>query len=248
MGPDVNTGIAIFDKNTLELLRIDEIPSTTGFSETGTTIAADNLGNFYIGGDFEGNQTVNGVTSYSNGGESDFFVAKYGSNNCNCQAPICSFKPKKSTTTNYAFNFTYIGQNVYTSVLWDFGDGTTSAETNPSHTYATAGTYTVCVTATNSCDTHQYCKQVTATVLEAYQPFLEKLEYMPNPIINKLNLVNLDEYVIYTIYNLNGQIIDKGDASPNHSFINFERIATGNYIIKLENKDGQLKTIKVIKE
>ncbi len=246
--PSANAGVAIFDKNTLELLRLDEIPSTVGYTENSSKLALDNIGNVYIGGAFQYNQTVNGQTQYSNGGESDFFVAKYGSANCSCQAPTCSFKPKKSTTLNYAYNFTYIGQEVYTSVLWDFGDGTTSTETNPSHTYTNPGTYTVCVTATNSCDSFQYCKQVTATVLEAHQPFLEELTFMPNPVVDVLRFSQLDEYVIYTLYNLNGQIVDKGDMSPNQPQINLERITPGNYIIKLENKDKQIKTIKVIKE
>ncbi|MGB9724421.1 MAG: PKD domain-containing protein [Chloroflexia bacterium] len=34
-----------------------------------------------------------------------------------------------------------------TSFLWDFGDGTTSTETNPVHTYASGGFYTVTLTA-----------------------------------------------------------------------------------------------------
>ncbi len=36
-----------------------------------------------------------------------------------------------------------------TSFLWNFGDGTTSTATNPSHTYTTSGTYTVKLYATN---------------------------------------------------------------------------------------------------
>jgi PKD repeat protein len=37
-----------------------------------------------------------------------------------------------------------------TSWLWDFGDGTTSTEKNPVHTYSKAGTYTVNLTVKNS--------------------------------------------------------------------------------------------------
>lgn len=36
----------------------------------------------------------------------------------------------------------------YDSILWDFGDTNTSTDENPSHTYASAGTYTVTLTVT----------------------------------------------------------------------------------------------------
>ena len=37
----------------------------------------------------------------------------------------------------------------YTSVLWQFGDGAVSAAVNPTHTYVTAGVFTVTLTLTN---------------------------------------------------------------------------------------------------
>ena len=37
------------------------------------------------------------------------------------------------------------------SYTWDFGDGTTSTATNPVHIYGTPGTYTITLTATNTC-------------------------------------------------------------------------------------------------
>lgn len=40
-----------------------------------------------------------------------------------------------------------------TSYLWDFGDGGSSTDQNPTHTYAGDGMYTVVLTATNSCGT-----------------------------------------------------------------------------------------------
>jgi PKD repeat protein len=49
------------------------------------------------------------------------------------------------------------------SWLWDFGDGNTSTQQNPSHTYAAAGTYTVTLTVTDDCAlTDSISKAVTA--------------------------------------------------------------------------------------
>lgn len=45
-------------------------------------------------------------------------------------------------------NFTNTSENVI-SYSWDFGDGGTSTEESPSHTFAAAGTYTVVLTATD---------------------------------------------------------------------------------------------------
>jgi PKD repeat protein len=48
---------------------------------------------------------------------------------------------------------------------WDFGDGTTSAEQNPSHAYGAAGTYTVTLTvADNQNATNAVSSSVTVTV------------------------------------------------------------------------------------
>jgi len=47
-----------------------------------------------------------------------------------------------------------------TSFNWDFGDGTTSIETNPTKTYNIGGTYTITLTATGEGGTGQTSKQV----------------------------------------------------------------------------------------
>lgn len=51
------------------------------------------------------------------------------------------------------------------SVLWDFGDGTTSSERNPTHTYALAGAYVVTLTAANAHGVSE--RQVVAIVTDA---------------------------------------------------------------------------------
>ncbi len=51
-----------------------------------------------------------------------------------------------------------------TSYLWDFGDGMTSTEESPSHTYASSGYYNVCLTSTNDCGTTTDCEEVLAYI------------------------------------------------------------------------------------
>jgi len=48
-----------------------------------------------------------------------------------------------------------------TSVLWNFGDNSTSSADNPTHTYTADGTYTVTLTATNNCGTATATQSVT---------------------------------------------------------------------------------------
>lgn len=50
---------------------------------------------------------------------------------------------------------------------WDFGDSTTSNQKNPTHTYATNGTYTVTLTVTDSVSSAQSSTQKSVTVNNA---------------------------------------------------------------------------------
>lgn len=60
-------------------------------------------------------------------------------------------------------NFLDASTGVPSSYLWDFGDGETSTEVNPVHVYAADGTYTVCLTTTNTCGVDQLCQTITVS-------------------------------------------------------------------------------------
>lgn len=58
-----------------------------------------------------------------------------------------------TTYSNYLISFTDLSTGGPTSWLWDFGDGTTSTEQNPTKKYNHAGIYTVSLTADSSTET-----------------------------------------------------------------------------------------------
>lgn len=83
--------------------------------------------------------------------------------------PIVDFeysplKPVENTPVQFVN--TSIGATKY---LWDFGDGDTSSQVNPSHQYLRTGTYHVCLMGVNEAGCSEtICKEVSAIVVPLY--------------------------------------------------------------------------------
>ncbi|AKB80284.1 cell surface protein [Methanosarcina horonobensis HB-1 = JCM 15518] len=67
------------------------------------------------------------------------------------QKPVAAFSASP-TSGNAPLNVTFTDSSTGSPVAWNwnFGDGTSSTEKNPAHTYSTAGNYTVTLTVTNA--------------------------------------------------------------------------------------------------
>ncbi len=86
-------------------------------------------------------------------------------------APVASFTA--DTTSGYApltVQFTDASTGSPTSWAWDFGDGSTDTAQSPSHTFSTAGTCTVSLTATNEGGSSTETKIGLITVTEPPTP------------------------------------------------------------------------------
>ncbi|MCB2230977.1 PKD domain-containing protein [bacterium] len=84
-----------------------------------------------------------------------------------CDPPVANFTGSPTSGTYpLTVNFTDLSTNSPTGWSWNFGDGGTSSAQNPSHTYTSAGTYTVSLTATNSCGSDGETKTAYITVSE----------------------------------------------------------------------------------
>lgn len=69
-------------------------------------------------------------------------------------------------------------------LIWDFGDGTTSSELNPSHEYDNYGTYDVLIQAIT-----EYCEVEEEAIIE--------VEVLPPPVQNSITEVNLCDQSSY---------------------------------------------------
>ena len=92
------------------------------------------------------------------------------------EAPIASFDV--GTIDGLTVNFVNASVNA-TTYNWDFGDGNTSTDANPEHTYAEGGDYTVKLTATNAVGSADASKTVSVIKAGIVEEFIINKSWQP---------------------------------------------------------------------
>ncbi len=72
--------IARFNKNSGSIISINPLGTTS--ADLGVALATDSKGNYYLGGRFFATMTAGASTLVNSGGDEDFFIAKFGSTDC----------------------------------------------------------------------------------------------------------------------------------------------------------------------
>lgn len=157
---------------------------SSGFTNTSSPIttsrmynvaAFQNIPEFSYTWDFgDGSPTenvINASHTYATAGSYTLVLTDtiYGwATNCvaDTMATLTVTNPSVASFTEVTTGLTVDFTNTSTAPLgatfvWDFGDGNTSTQTDPTHTYALDGTYTVCLTVTDACGSIQTCSSVT---------------------------------------------------------------------------------------
>lgn len=87
-------------------------------------------------------------------------VVAFGATSCKKELPKAAFDYE---INGLEVSFNNMSKNA-DSYKWEFGDGQTSTETSPKHTYAQNGSYNVVLTATNKDGNAQYTESVVLKV------------------------------------------------------------------------------------
>ena len=150
-----------------------------------------------------------------------------------------AYKPKvdfTSTIKNDTVVFSFEMNNT-DSILWDFGDGNTSLETNPIYKYAEVGTYNACLTGYNCYGADTLCKEIRIDQITSINEIApqSELQIYPVPATTQLHINTLGSFTFnqYSIYNLAGKLIDASLIVGNK--INVAFLEDGVYLLQLQH-------------
>jgi hypothetical protein len=157
-----------------------------------------------------------------------------------------------STTSGNAVSFTNTSQGA-TSILWQFGDNSSTTLSNPFHLYPAQGCYLVTLIAINSCGTDTLERYLAlgvdpagcgATVAPENNDISSNIQLMPNPNYGEFSLVITDENILLNdikIYSIHGQLLKEitnipiGERKLN---VNIQDAVPGIYILVCNSDKG----------
>jgi hypothetical protein len=165
-----------------------------------------------------------------------------------------------TTRVRAGFTSSYLGGGSYqftnTSVnalayLWNFGDQSHSAETNPVHVYASAGNYLVRLYANKNCDTSSFAQNINVVSVDPIAHSEERILY-PNPARDKVLVnktwMNTHPSVNYSLSDQAGKIILTGKLEKSIPEITISGLTEGMYIVRLESSSGSTVETLVIRK
>ena len=130
-----------------------------------------------------------------------------------------------------------------TSYEWNFGDGTTSNEENPTHTYTEPGTYNIELTAKRHCmeATMQTTLEVEidTTIVSITEMRLDNLTFSPNPANTSVEVKNVGERIqTIAIYDATGRMVDIRDVNDYTVRLDVHMLSKGLYIMRISTQTG----------
>ncbi|MBI9035045.1 MAG: PKD domain-containing protein [Bacteroidales bacterium] len=148
------------------------------------------------------------------------------------------------------FNYQLEGPTIYcqdqssnaSTVHWDFGDGITSTQTNPSHEYTQDGNYELMQISSNECFSDTTLLDVEILYFSIDDQKDQKIQMNYFPLENQLQIVNaslIGNHVLLSFYTNQGQLIHSRSMTQlkNIQNISIPDLAKGLIIIRLQSKE-----------
>ncbi len=135
------------------------------------------------------------------------------------------------------------------SYLWDFGDGSTSTDENPTHVFPWQGDYIVTLTVTSDCGTSVFTDTVSLLTVSIEENEAFEYKLFPNPTNGEVNISfaqTISDGQIQVI-DATGRILQTRAITNNMMILNLASYENGFYFVKIQ-ANGETRTEKVVKK
>lgn len=204
-------------------------PSNTLNTSTGSTVIA----------------TPTNTTVYTASGSS-FCGSSSSSATIAVLNPGIAFANFTQTANGLTVTFTNTSSNA-TSWYWDFGDGNTSTQQNPVHTYSAFGSYVVTLIVTNICNTDTSERPILLTNVGIEENGTETLipvQYMGNTL-NWIALPSGFKMETIQLTDMQGKIIWTQVSTSPSLVLPELNITNGLYVLSVQSGTGEVRTVKI---
>ncbi|MEN2993070.1 MAG: PKD domain-containing protein [Bacteroidia bacterium] len=135
------------------------------------------------------------------------------------------------------------------SVVWEFGDGNSARGLSGTHTYTTAGNYTVRVTAYNGCGPRSETRTVQVTTSFASENSLRAWRLYPNPTNGEIYLTHptYAGKVLLRMYDLTGRELSQEEIESVPARLSL-RVPAGVYLLQLRTVEGLIHFRLIVEE
>lgn len=209
----------------------------------------------------DGNTSTSANPTHTYGAVGNYVVCLTASNGCfdnmSCDTVTACVVPTAVFTSSVNGNtatFTDGSHASTTAWAWDFGDGGTSVQQSPTHTYAGPGNYNVCLMTSNGCDVDTICDPLTVLVGITDAQGLQ-VQVSPNPGRDLFMVEVMTEEtgaIELGLFDLAGrQLLSESIPSatgPSRVGLNLNGRSAGMYLLRVRSESGASKVIRLIKE
>lgn len=157
------------------------------------------------------------------------------------QSPLADFIFSQGATyLDWIFTSTSLGNNL--TYDWDFGDGNGSNGQNPSHSYATAGSYVVQLTTSSNCGSSTTTDTILVSGIGLNEAMAAQWSVYPNPASTEITVAfgSINEVNQLSILDLQGRVLKVMhiDRNARSAQIALDGWASGVYLLELKSPQG----------
>ena len=165
--------------------------------------------------------------------------------------PVAKFRYEQDTLDYLQVEFTDLSYYGPAEWHWDFGDNTTSQETDPVHVFPQSGTYEVCLTVSNVNGENTFCRTLSlGTVSSSEEAEAVDINVFPNPCREGVNVI-ISDYLPreakVVLYDAVGQRCKVQSVQTGWNTLQLDGLRAGVYFYEIWEQDVLLKTGKLVK-